>query len=283
MDREFEAQAAKCGSLSDMRAKAVKCPEFRTTAIDSISHVKVLLTQVFERLKLKGENFQAVTAATSEEIEALWSVITDIDPSVDPREPLKIATIKKKPKLEAFIYHCCVRRHYFFEIKKCGKSDCDICEKPCLSTDTFQALHSFPDPVPGTDGHYLPFSKGFGTKTSEKHRPFLQKKTLRRKMLSFSFNLRHVQNVNMMLQCDECNMWRLLYYQVKLNSSEKAKLSSILDDFTFTCGASLQDLEMEGRLADMCTRDLSCNDVVEKLYYTAKYSSPVDSAVLSAV
>ncbi len=40
MDREFESQAAKCGSLSDMRAKAVKCLEFRTTTIDdSISHV----------------------------------------------------------------------------------------------------------------------------------------------------------------------------------------------------------------------------------------------------
>jgi hypothetical protein len=109
----------------------------------------VLLTQVFERLKLKGENFQAVTAATSEEIEALWSVITDIDPSVDPREPLKIATIKKKPKLEAFIYHCCVRRHYFFEIKKCGKSDCDTCEKPCLHfkrCTPFQTANTFPSP-----------------------------------------------------------------------------------------------------------------------------------------
>jgi hypothetical protein len=73
----------------------------------------------------------------------------------------------------------------------------------------------------------------------------------------------------MMLQCDECNMWRLLYCQVKLNSSEKAELSSIWDDFTFTCGVSLQDLEMEGTLADVYTRDLSCNNVVEKLYRKA--------------
>ncbi len=58
-------------------------------------------------------------------------------------------------------------------------------------------------------------------------------------------------------------MWSLLYSQVKLNSSEQARLSGILDDFTFTCGSNLQDLENEGWLAQVYTCDLSCNDVVE--------------------
>ena len=35
--------------------------------------------------------------------------------------------------------------------------------------------------------------------------------------------------------------------------------------------APLQDLEMEGKLADVYTRNISCREPVEKLYYVAKY------------
>ena len=58
---------------------------------------------------------------------------------------------------------------------------------------------------------------------------------------------------------------------IRLLASEREKLEEILNDFSFTCGAPLQDLEMEGKLADVYTRNISCREPVEKLYYVAKY------------
>ena len=68
-------------------------------------------------------------------------------------------------------------------------------------------------------------------------------------------------------------MWRLLYSKQRLLASEREKLEEILNDFSFTCGAPLQDLEMEGKLADVYTRNISCREPVEKLYYVAKYAA----------
>ena len=75
----------------------------------------------------------------------------------------------------------------------------------------------------------------------------------------------------MMLQCEECDVWRLLYSQKKLTYREHTQLEEALSDFTFTCGALLQDLDLPGKLADVYVRDIVCGEPVEKLYYSAKY------------
>ena len=67
-------------------------------------------------------------------------------------------------------------------------------------------------------------------------------------------------------------MWRLLYSKQRLLASEREE---ILNEFSFTCGAPLEDLEMEGKLADVYTRNISCREPVEKLYYVAKYMCTV--------
>ena len=74
-----------------------------------------------------------------------------------------------------------------------------------------------------------------------------------------------------MLQCDECGLWRLLYSKQKLSRKEREDLQGILEDYSFTCGAPLQDLELPGRLVNVYSRDLACFEPIEKLYYTAKY------------
>jgi len=53
---------------------------------------------------------------------------------------------------------------------------------------------------------------------------------------------------------------------------EKCKLQTALEDISFTCGAQLQELEFTGWLKDAYTRDISCEDPIEKLYYSAKYA-----------
>ena len=95
----------------------------------------------------------------------------------------------------------------------------------------------------------------------------------RTKTLPFSGSVQHVKNVDTMLQCDECNMWRLLYCRYKLSNKEKADLGAALQDISFTCGAQLRDLELPGGLNEVYTRRIACEEPIERLYYSAKYAS----------
>jgi hypothetical protein len=71
--------------------------------------------------------------------------------------------------------------------------------------------------------------------------------------------------------CEECEMWRLLYSPRKLSSAARQELATILDNYTFTCGASLNDLELPSTLTEVCVRDLQCYNAAEKFYYSMKY------------
>lgn len=88
----------------------------------------------------------------------------------------------------------------------------------------------------------------------------------------FSVSIQHVKNVNIMVQCEECEMWRLVYSKSKLSVTERASLQQALDDVTYTCGAQLRDLGLSGKISEVCCRDLWCNDPIEKLYYSAGYT-----------
>ena len=99
--------------------------------------------------------------------------------------------------------HCCRKRHYSFEVRKCGSIDCNICKPVRLPPDVFQQMKPLPDPTPGVDNHFLPFEKVFGCPTSEEHRPSLHTKK-QKKTLPFSASVQHVKNVDMMLLCEEC-------------------------------------------------------------------------------
>ena len=74
-----------------------------------------------------------------------------------------------------------------------------------------------------------------------------------------------------MVQYEECAMWWLLYAPRKLSSVARQELKSLLEDYTFSCGAALSDLELPSVLSEVCARDLQCYDPVEKLYYSVHY------------
>lgn len=269
-DDEFEKVAAKCNSLSTLREAAKKDPAFQEAAVDSLTHVKSLLVQLLDRLQLKGNKFIPFFPASEDDISSLWDeLVQHVDSTLNREETITKKKLPGKKDLHAFMKHCCVRRHYSFQVKKCGSSSCSICKPPRLPKQVFDTLEFLPDPVPGEDGHYKSFQQLFGTPTDGSHRPSLQKV---KKTLPFSASIQHVKNVNMMLQCEECSMWRLLYSKYKLKQQEKADLEEALEDMSFTCGAPIQDLELPGRLNDVYTRALHCEDPIEKLYYSAKYS-----------
>lgn len=75
-----------------------------------------------------------------------------------------------------------------------------------------------------------------------------------------------IQNVDMMLQCDS---WWLLYFQNRLSCPEWKDLDEALAEYSFTCDAPLQDLNLPRKLAHVYVRDLFYGDLIEKLYYTA--------------
>ena len=54
-----------------------------------------------------------------------------------------------------------------------------------------------------------------------------------------------------------------------VSKKEQANLQTALHDVSFTCGAQLQDLELPGRLNKVYTRKISCEQPIEKLYYSA--------------
>ena len=93
----------------------------------------------------------------------------------------------------------------------------------------------------------------------------------RSKTLPFVASVQHVRNANLMVMCKECDMWRLLYSPHKISAPERQKLSAALDDYSFTCAASLSALNLDGMLSEVCVRELKCYDLVEKLYYSMKY------------
>ena len=79
-------------------------------------------------------------------------------------------------------------------------------------------------------------------------------------------------HADMMLMCDECEMWRLVYSRRKLKQNEKKELEKALDGMSFSCGAQLQDSDIPEYLKDVVfVRKMSCEDPIEKLYYSAKF------------
>ena len=84
-------------------------------------------------------------------------------------------------------------------------------------TNKFSKIHMLPDPVPGEDEHYLQFENIYGTSTTEVHRPSSSKRSKKQKTLPFVACIQHARNVNLMFQCEECGMWRLIYSKKKID------------------------------------------------------------------
>ena len=252
MSDEEEAPIFACNSLNQLRQVASKHPSIRESCLDSIEPVKVLLHNTLGRIQLKGKNTEAYLSAKDEEISKFEEVLLAIDETIEEGEKLTKASLKSHPKLTNFYEHCCQLRHYSFCVKKCGTSDCTIRTSPRLPSEIFEKLAFYPILYPKktvTTNPLTPFM------VSEEHYPSLQKRPTRRKTLPFVASVQHARNTNLMVQCEECEMWRLVYSKCKLNKSELSMLQGMLDDFTYTCGASLSDLGLARRLEDVviCT------------------------------
>jgi len=144
-----------------------------------------------------------------------------------------------------------------------------------MDQETFSTLRHLPDPIPGDEGHYKAFSEIYGECTTEEHRPsLLTAQRAPRKSIGFSPSQQHINNVGLLVQCEECDKWRLLFCKHKLNYQEVTELGKCLDDLSYTCGVMFSELDLPGRLKNVCVKYHKCTDHIEKLYYSCD-SEPI--------
>lgn len=192
MDPAFEAEVKKCKNLAKLRDAARRVADFKTTALDSVAHVKSLLVMLLDRLELKGKKFCMFLATSEDNLDLMWSEVQKVDSILVKDESLtKKSSLPSKPDL--CFERCCVCHHYCFQIKKCGSDECTMCKPPKLPRDIFDTIHFLPDPIQGDDGHYMTFEELLGSNTDESHRPSLQKSAK-------SLKLFHLQQASSMLK-----------------------------------------------------------------------------------
>ena len=78
----------------------------------------------------------------------------------------------------------------------------------------------------------------------------------------------------MMLQCEECGQWRLIYAKKKLTCTQKQQLERVLNHVSFSCGTQLQDYSdlLQDMMDMVFARKLNCNEPIERLFYSAKFA-----------
>ena len=137
--------------------------------------------------------------------------------------------------------YCCRSRKYFFEIRKCGRSDCQICGPTVLSTDSFAALQSFPDPVPADGDHYKPFAEVYGTATTQQHCPSVaaaSAKATASAGTAGGVSLKK-ETVRCIVKCVECEKPRCIFSNKKLSAKQQEEPSRLLETYQYVCGSSL--------------------------------------------
>ena len=108
-------------------------------------------------------------------------------------------------------------------------------------------MHHIPFPVLGDDGHYLPFAEVITSEkgNTEENRPSYKgptqplPKRVKRK-LPYYASVKHTKNVELMLQCSECELWRLIFSKYKLKKEERDQLEVLLSNFMYACGTTLK-------------------------------------------
>ncbi len=165
---------------------------------------------------------------------------------------MKLIYLSLKTDFQEFFTHCCKKRTYFFEIKKCGEFNCEICGPIKSNPEIFNTLEGLPDPVPGNEGHYKEFLDIYGTSTTEEHCPSLLKKKQHNipekivkkvgNVMGFSPRAQYAKNVRLLVRCSVCDKRRVLFAKRRLTETEYQLLSNILDDIEYVCGITFNDM-----------------------------------------
>ncbi|XP_033758052.1 uncharacterized protein LOC117340399 [Pecten maximus] len=83
---ECERKLRSANSLKQLRELADKYPDIHEEMVDSTQPVKILLTQLFQRLQLKDEPFKCFTAASDREMKEFWGALDRFGEPLDFNE-----------------------------------------------------------------------------------------------------------------------------------------------------------------------------------------------------
>lgn len=141
MSDEHEATISYRNNMSQLRQAAEKKPDLIPAVLDSIAPVKILLTDVLQRLGLHGEKFQVFPAACADNMKELWSALECVDSTLKYGDKFRKADLEDHKALVDFMNHCCQSRHYSFTVKKCGQVSCSMCKPVRMPSELFDQIH----------------------------------------------------------------------------------------------------------------------------------------------
>jgi len=133
--------------------------------------------------------------------------------------------------------------------------------------------------ISGEDQHYKPFEDVYDTDTTEEHKPSSITKTQTGHQIPFSPFAQTAKTVQMTVTCVDCDKPRVIYSATKLNASEKNILARMIQLYTYSCGAVLQDLKsLDNRpprvnaLLDktFVRQNIACRSEIEVPYFSSK-------------
>ena len=216
-------------------------------------------------------------------MEAFFSILQDVEPDITRDDRAK-ECLSRRPKLKEFLQHCCYERKYVFGVKKCGKSNCKICQSSRLPEPIFIKLHHIPDPVPENEQHYKPFSSLYGTLTTERDRPSLKNGGQKDHRIPFNPN---TQTARAIIMCSECLRPRVIYARYKLIHAEQVALYRTIEGLLYTCGSTLKGVQVETQSRTELSvvnglfekiyvqENNTCSDPVEIPYYSSERFQPI--------
>ena len=274
--QSFEEALKQCNNLTSIRGLGEENPTLEEEVLDAVAPMKALLQGIFTRLHLADHRFETFEAATKLAMEELWKNILAVDATITPEDTTK-AKMREKEGFKKFLQQHCKVRHYMFSIKKCNSAPC-VCKPPRLPREVFDSIHHLPDPVPDGD-HYQDFSDLYGKgETTEQYRPSLSESEKKSSGIPFSPSAQSAKNVDLVIQCHECEKWRLIHSKHVLKPREKAELRQILQEIQYSCGSGLQNIEHDEHsvLQKVFTRlNLTCSSPIEIPYYGTNSHEPL--------
>ena len=78
--KEYEAIISKCNNMKQLRCAAKSKSEVKEKSLHSIEPVKISLLTFF-RLKWNYRTFEVHNSATENEIQVVWKIVKEIDPT----------------------------------------------------------------------------------------------------------------------------------------------------------------------------------------------------------
>ena len=112
MNSDAEKALKNCNPLKQIRSTGEKCK----VVAESIKQPIDQVSDIMPRLELKGKHFEVKTACFDDELDAVWEIALQIEPSLSQDDTSRDKT-KDKERLQAFLSHCCQLCHYTFCIK----------------------------------------------------------------------------------------------------------------------------------------------------------------------